>query len=72
MQSIYICFYPFCRVAAELHPLVEEFISLDAVIPKRDAFIDGTKQKLGFGAEWGERKTHSLDRPRQGAACFNC
>ncbi|RMC09038.1 hypothetical protein DUI87_14042 [Hirundo rustica rustica] len=36
-------------VAAELHPLVEEFISLHVAIPKRIAFIDGTKKKLGFG-----------------------
>ncbi|XP_039931609.1 uncharacterized protein LOC120757938 [Hirundo rustica] len=36
-------------VAAELHPLVEEFISLHVAIPKRIAFIDGTKKALGFG-----------------------
>lgn len=41
-----------CRVAAELHPLAEEFI-----FPFTRLFLNATKQKLRFGAEWGEGKT---------------
>lgn len=56
MQSIYICSYSFCRVAAELHPLVEEFISLHVVIPKRNAHLSMERDKSwGLGLS-GERE----------------
>lgn len=61
----------FCTVLKQLHPLAEDFVFLQVVMPKWNAFLNEMKEKLWFGAEQGERKTHSLDCTRQGATCFN-